>query len=261
MLKNSIFLLALSVVLIGCSSSNDDAPAADPSSTTADGAIKPPDKPEKPENTEQTPNSSEPQSPSEQTARYKLTFNASWSAATHATNFPGDPHFSGLVGAVHNNQIIYWESGQIATAGIEQMAESGGKSGLLAEVDASIADGKAVARIDGGGVSVSPGSTEIEFEVQSDYPLLTVTTMLAPSPDWFAGVNSLSMLNEQGEFIDGITVDLFLYDAGTDSGLQYNSGNEDTQPRAIIQRLTAEPQDAPFVAGAPIIGQFVIEKI
>ena len=28
-------------------------------------------------------------------ARYRVTFQATWSAATHPTNFPGNPHFSG----------------------------------------------------------------------------------------------------------------------------------------------------------------------
>ena len=35
-------------------------------------------------------------------ARYRVTFQATWSAETHPTNFPANPHFSGLVGATHN---------------------------------------------------------------------------------------------------------------------------------------------------------------
>jgi hypothetical protein len=42
--------------------------------------------------------------------------------------------------------------------------------------------------------------------------------MVAPSPDWFAGINSLSLCRN-GAWIDGETVELAdVYDAGTDSG-------------------------------------------
>ena len=34
----------------------------------------------------------------ETSARYRLTFSASWSVHTHPTNFPASAHFSGLVG-------------------------------------------------------------------------------------------------------------------------------------------------------------------
>ena len=30
-------------------------------------------------------------------ARYRVTFEAGWSAASHPEGFPGNPHFSGLV--------------------------------------------------------------------------------------------------------------------------------------------------------------------
>jgi hypothetical protein len=36
-------------------------------------------------------------------ARYRLTFNATWSAQTHPNDFPPSPHFSGLIGMTHNS--------------------------------------------------------------------------------------------------------------------------------------------------------------
>jgi len=38
-------------------------------------------------------------------AGYRLTFNAIWSETTHPLNFTANPHLSGLVGAVHNEQV------------------------------------------------------------------------------------------------------------------------------------------------------------
>ncbi|MEM7259984.1 MAG: hypothetical protein AAF404_21640, partial [Pseudomonadota bacterium] len=76
--------------------------------------------------------------PSSQTmATYRVTFNASWSADSHPLEFPSNPHFSGLVGAVHNEQVQFWMSGQLATDGMKLMAETGGKTLLLEEVDAA----------------------------------------------------------------------------------------------------------------------------
>ena len=193
-------------------------------------------------------------------ARYRLTFNATWSAQTHALNFPPPAHFSGLVGAVHNNTVEFWAPGQIATDGIELMAETGDGSGVLAEVGTAVANGSAANEISGGGVEASPGSVSIEFEVTRDHPLITVTTMVAPSPDWFVGVHGLSLI-EGTEFVESLTVEANVYDSGTDSGPRYTSDNMDTQPPEPIGLLTSAPIDAPFRNGLPSMGQFVIQKL
>jgi len=194
-------------------------------------------------------------------ATYRITFNATWSAETHATQFPGaSAHFSGLVGAVHGDQVTFWEPGQIASDGIELMAETGGKSIFFQEIDSAINSGYALFSIDGPGVSSTPGSVSVEVTVSSQFPKVTLATMLAPSPDWFTGFHDINLLDENG-FVERVTIDGFVYDSGTDSGVSYRSSNSDTQPRDPIIRLTSEPTDAPFVSGLPIAGQFVIEKL
>lgn len=201
-----------------------------------------------------------PVEPAEMFADYRITFEATWSAATHATQFPSNPHFSGLVGAVHNDQVIFWEPGQIATGGIELMAETGGKAMFLDEINSAIDSGYALSAIDGPGVTVSPGSASIELRVTVDYPNVTLATMLAPSPDWFAGFHDIRLL-DNGVFIDGLTVEGILYDSGTDSGVSFTSSDNDTQPRGTIVRTTSEPSDSPFIEGLPTVGRFIIEKL
>jgi len=134
------------------------------------------------------------------TARYQLEFVSDWSAETHPVNFPPNPHFSGLVGAVHNEQVIFWQPGQLASDGVEVVAESGSKSTFLSEIENAVNDGTAKAAIDGSGITLSPGTTSVEFEVTRDYPLVSVLSMLAPSPDWIVGVDRLNLI-EDGEFI------------------------------------------------------------
>lgn len=194
------------------------------------------------------------------TATYRVTFNATWSAQTHPLQFPQDPHFSPLVGAVHNEQVQFWMSGQLATEGIELMAETGGTSALLNEVNNAIASGYADIAVEGGGIATSPGSTSVEFTVSATYPLVTLVTMVAPSPDWFVGVHNLSLVAD-GAFVDNLSVDLAVYDAGTDSGSGYTSANIDTINPEPIGLLTSQPADAPFQNGQPFMGQLVFEKL
>lgn len=233
----------------GCSSSNNTVPAQDTS--PLDGT---------PPETMDTGATGDPITDTDTTARYRLTFEAVWSEETHPLNFPGNPHFSGLVGAVHNVQVRFWEPAQIATPGIQLMAETGGKSILLDEVQTAIDAGLALSTIDGSGIGTSPGSTTVEFSVSRQYPEITVTSMLAPSPDWFVGVRNYSLMNND-EFIENATIQLVLYDSGSDSGVRYTSANEDTSPQIPIAQVSSAEDDAPFVNGEPVVGSFKIDRL
>ncbi len=196
-----------------------------------------------------------------QTASFRLVFDGTWSPETHPSGFPDGPHFSGLVGAVHNEQVRFWEPGQIATDGVKQVAELGAKPVMNEEVAAAIDAGSALAPIDGPGIADAPGVSEVEFEVTLDYPQISVITMLAPSPDWFTGVHGQTLLDETGGWIDSMTIELLLYDAGTDSGTVYEAANLPTEPRSPIERVTSEPSDTPFVDGGPVVGSYRIERV
>ncbi len=54
-------------------------------------------------------------------ARYTVTFEATWSAATHPTAFPRSAHFSSLIGVTHASGVHFWSPGAIASDGIEAM--------------------------------------------------------------------------------------------------------------------------------------------
>ena len=61
--------------------------------------------------------------------------------------------------------------------------------------------------------------------------------MIAPSPDWFAGVTGLSLLNGVGQWADVRQVVLFPLDAGSDDGTSYTAGNANTSPKQPIRSL------------------------
>ena len=178
--------------------------------------------------------------PPPEPARYRVTFDATWSAATHPQMTPGTPHFSRLIGGTHSDRVVFWEPGALASPGIEDMAERGRTSPLDEEIRAAIAAGTAEGLIEGQNIPLSPGSTSIEFMIGPEHPLVTLVSMLAPSPDWFVGVHGLSLL-ENGEWIEEITVPLEAYDAGTDSGGTFRAANADTDPPESISRIEEAP--------------------
>ena len=193
--------------------------------------------------------------PSANTATYRVVFDATWSATTHPTNFPSGAHFSPLIGSVHNDGATFWALGDTATRGIEIMAETGGTGTLTAEFRAAIPD-RALTVINGRGIG-SPGSAAIPgVVVREDFPLVTLVTMIAPSPDWFVGVAGLSLLMDDGRWADELQVVLYPLDAGTDSGADYRSANRNTSPRQPVRSLKGV---SPF-SDAPI-GTFTFTRV
>lgn len=190
-------------------------------------------------------------------AVYTLTFESTWSAETHPVGFPEFPHFSGLIGATHNESVVVWAPGALSSPGIQNMAETGSKRPLQDELATKSAAGSVRRIVSGGGISRSPGQVQVTFTMTREFPLVSVVSMIAPSPDWFVGVRGLSLCVD-GAWADSQGVDLFAYDAGTDSGVDYGSPNEASIPHLPIYPLT-EP---PFKVGdaVPPLGTFTFVR-
>lgn len=183
-------------------------------------------------------------------ATYRVDFTTVWRATNFPVNFPNSAHFSGLVGATHNEQVKFWETGQLATMGLELVAETGSKGALRNEIEVAKTAGTAEFLLDGGGISSLSTKVSLEFDINNTYPLVTLISMLAPSPDWFVGVRDLNLFDSDANaWKQTVAVDLVLYDSGTDSGLQFTSSNANTFPAEIITRLTSHISDTNFVNG------------
>lgn len=195
------------------------------------------------------------------TAQYQLTFQSTWSAATHPVQFPGNPHYSPLVGGTHSSNAVFWMPGGMATAGIEQMAETGGTSGLVSEVSQQINQGNADQVLNYGGSGAlgnSPGQLTITFTADAEFSQLTLVTMLAPSPDWFLGVHGFDLI-QNGDWIENAVIPLNLYDAGTDSGSSYTSGNANMSPADPIALVTT--MSGPFQSASLAVGTFTLQRL
>ena len=103
--------------------------------------------------------------------------------------------------------------------------------------------------------------TNVEVFVNDDYPLVSVITMIAPSPDWFVGVHDLNLCGGES-FRDRVSSDVFVYDSGTDSGTKFDSLNSVTNPPAKIFRITKD-MDTPFKGNTaiPSFGYMVFTKL
>ena len=171
---------------------------------------------------------------------YTVTFNSTWSATTHPDGFPNSPHFSGLVGATHNVNVMLWENGELASAGIESVAETGSKTTHTSEINTQITTGDADQLISEGGINPSPNSLTFSVIMKPDFTFISLVSMLAPSPDWIVGVSALD-LAPNGVWLENKTVDLYVYDTGTDDGSNYTAANLDANPKKVISRIETSP--------------------
>ncbi len=127
---------------------------------------------------------------------YEMTINNRWDPASYPIGFPSESHFSWLGGGTHNSNVSFWQPGSLASPGMVRMAESGNVDKFADievqnAIDAGNAFSKIFEKIYTPETPPGPGSRVTTFQMSSDYPLLTLATMLGPSPDWFVGVSGL----------------------------------------------------------------------
>ena len=192
-------------------------------------------------------------------ATYRVTFRATWDATSHGSSppFPAGAHFSRVVGTTHVEGTSLWSTGGIATNGIEVMAETGAVGVLCDEVQAEVGSGRAGGCIRGQEPSFrSPGTVTLAFDVDEPFPFLTLVSMIAPSPDWFVGIDGIS-LREGDCWAPRFERNLGGYDAGTDSGTTFTAPDADVTPHepiGPIQALPAEVREVPFA-------RLVVERV
>jgi hypothetical protein len=138
------------------------------------------------------------------------------------------------------------------------MAETGSKNPLQAEIQNSISNGTGSTLINGGGISSSPGEVSLEFDVINSHSLVSVVSMLAPSPDWFIAVSNINLI-ENGQWVISKSITVDIYDSGTDSGLTFLSTDDPTDPRVPVFEITTPPLAVNNVV--PPLGSITFTKI
>ncbi|VAW67641.1 hypothetical protein MNBD_GAMMA08-3043 [hydrothermal vent metagenome] len=197
-------------------------------------------------------------------ATYNLTVTNNWTLDANPINYPSDAHLSWLGGGTHDASQSYWEPGSIATPEFELMAETGVTSDFvntIAESGGTPLEWKhwfCQPEI----VNSNCGSLSVQFTIDSSQPLITLVSMLGPSPDWFVGVSGLS-LQEGGNWINNLNVPLALYDAGTENGTIPIMDNSATDPFAPISLIAYDAQTGEYLPSTEeyIVGAFTFELV
>ncbi len=116
----------------------------------------------------------------------------------------------------HTDAYAVFSVGEAATAGLEEMAEGGDNTALIAEADADTAN--VFVSASGGGPIGPAGNETISIAVAAgDVPSLRLSaaTMLVNTNDAFTALNSLDV--SAMAVGDSITINAIAYDAGTEA--------------------------------------------
>ncbi|OCT81914.1 spondin-1 [Xenopus laevis] len=205
------------------------------------------------------------------TAKYRLTFYGNWSEKTHPKDYPRRAnHWSAIIGGSHSKEYVLWEYGGQASDGVKQVAELGSPVKMEEEIrqkgDEVLTVIKAKAQWPAWQPLNVRAAPSAEFSVDRSRHLMSFLAMMGPSPDWNVGLTSEDLCTKECGWVQKVIQDLIPWDAGTDSGVTYESPNKPTIPQDKIRPLTSldHPQ-SPFYdpEGGPIIpiARVVIERI
>ncbi|MGH0144291.1 UNVERIFIED_CONTAM: hypothetical protein FKN15_005125 [Acipenser sinensis] len=85
-------------------------------------------------------------------------------------------------------------------------------------------------------ITSGTGQNSADFEVFARHSLLSFIVRIVPSPDWFVGVDSLNLC-EGDQWKEQLSLDLYPWDAGTDSGFTFSSPNFATIPQDTVTEV------------------------
>ena len=180
---------------------------------------------------------SEPAS-AEGDALYALAVQLDWNETDHVADFPSNAHWSRLIAITHNSRYRLFRDGETASTGLALLATNGRTSVLEAELAEGRRRNRVAAHEVVAGIANGVGTFEATLDLKPEAPFVSLATMLAPSPDWFAGADSISLRDETGAWREVVTLPLWVWDAGADDGKTFNAPNAETQPRQSIRLLT-----------------------
>ncbi|XP_040893629.1 spondin-1b isoform X2 [Toxotes jaculatrix] len=205
------------------------------------------------------------------TAKYRLTFYGNWSEKVHPKDYPRRAnHWSALIGASHSRGYVLWEYGGYASEGVRQVAELGSPIKMEEEIRQKGDEVLTVIKTKAQWPAWQPlnlrAAPSAEFSVDRTRHLMSFLTMLGPSPDWNVGLSGEDLCTKECGWVQRLVTDLIPWDAGTDSGVTYESPNKPTLPQEKIRPLTSldHPQ-SPFYdpEGGAItpVAKVVVERI
>nr|XP_021533361.1 spondin-2 [Neomonachus schauinslandi] len=177
-------------------------------------------------------------------AKYSITFTGKWSQTAFPKQYPlfrPPAQWSSLLGAAHSSDYSLWRKNQYVSDGLRDFAERGEAWALMREMEAAGEKLQSVHEVfSAPAVPSGTGQTSAELEVHSRHSLVSFVVRIVPSPDWFVGVDSLDLCDGD-RWREQVAVDLYPYDAGTDSGFTFSSPNFATIPQDTVTEVALGP--------------------
>ena len=183
-------------------------------------------------------------SPSEQ-RKFSSQFQGKFDTLALATGVavPTGAGFGETVIVAHKCAVSFFSVGNLASAGVQALAEDGSTSDFQAEVTAAVAAGDAQASWTIGAPNSPTGNKNgpSSVPVEDEFSCLTILVKINPTSDWFAGVSAHD-LRAGGTWPtpgnnNSIFVDLFPFDAGTLDGEEFATSSTATNPQGTIASL------------------------
>lgn len=142
--------------------------------------------------------------PCSKNVSYHVFVACEWTNATHPNRHPSkyDPHYSPLCGTVHNENYTIWQVGGIASPGVSAIAERGDCFPLEHEIEECVKQGNCQEdtalywRSDCSERNPSICTYYGVIDVSQAHSRFSWLAMLAPSPDWNFGQNSIELCHE-----------------------------------------------------------------
>ena len=190
----------------------------------------------------------EPSSLSAETndATYFCALNNKWSGETHPVLYDGiesTAHWSSPVLVTHAPSYQLWADGELASPGVERVAEMGATDTIRNEILSAQTSGL-VGDWDIGMDQFNDldrSQTFGELLLTPDFPFLSSITMMAPSSDWFTGIPGFSPIDKiDGVWYEFFEVATYPWDAGTETGNAYSLNNGAEDPHKPISQLTVD---------------------
>jgi hypothetical protein len=167
-------------------------------------------------------------------ATYKMTVTMNWK--TPQFSVPNGAHITPIVGMIHSRDTFLWKESLLSTPGLEDVAEIGNNLKMNTEIDGILLKNKAGSKFQIPPPSIT-GTSDSTLKFTTTFPNISFASMIAPSPDWFMGINNVSLF-QNNKWVTDLTLNIKLYDAGTEEGNVFGYNNPVTNPQQTIMLLT-----------------------
>lgn len=154
---------------------------------------------------------------------YSIQFWSDWGKYPDS-NFasPPNPHTGLWQFVTHSDKYKMFQVGKLASPGIIDSSENGNIQILQSEFNNGVYSTKEIDHIVK--MPISKQSPVMENIYADDkHSLFSFSSMIAPSPDLFFGVDSINLKDNNGKWMDTIMMPVYGYNAGSDSGTKFEN--------------------------------------